>query len=613
MKFKKTIALLLCLASVAGMTACGKKDSGLNYPDRGYATADKDSWEQIEEGDGDVTVYWYVDSSSYSNPASLETKVGNYVYKKTGIKIEWMKPLDETGSMLSTMIAGNNLPDVISVGAGSEERFNLPLQGYVYPIDDLAEKYAPTLLNRIDKDIRSCFVQKDGKIYGLPNQFYTTDDMNAYKQQEGSTIISNGALVARKDWLEEYISYKKSQDSSWTDKQATTPEGFTEMCKWVKDEKGINNDAPTLLLSPFRGTASSTAMRWIMQYFCVPREDSNGNLVRENTDEKYQEALWFLNNLYREKIIYSGNFSVTSSATGGLISNGTPFAFLGSPQDYEAQFKSAATKGVEYVPIVLTNSDGDVPQFTSLAGKGGWRFSMITNNCKRPDRVIKLFDFLMSDEGQSLFFGIENEEYEYEVRPGEVKDGKTYKYGKIKWTEKTWKDIQNSQTASYGFFYFNPLVNPMYPRLAGPNGEILNTYSNYVLYNLKAALTDYVYVADAFAYVRDANDPDYQEMTDINSNISNVYAMQIPKIISAKTEQEAKNIYDAMIKQADNLGAKKLYEFDNATFKKFKESLGITWGFPPNDPNSCYKDLQVTSLFGNLAYNKTIPDDIVRK
>ena len=613
MKGKKTIAMLLCLASIMSVTACGGNGISLNYPDRGYATADKNSWEQIEEGDGDITVHWYVHSTSYTNPASLDTKVGNYVYQKTGVKIEWMKPQDDTGAMLSTMIAGNNLPDVISVGAGSEERFNLPLEGYVYPIDDLAEKYAPTLLNRIDKDIRACFVQGDGKIYGLPNQFYTTDDMNAYKQQEGSTIISNGALVARKDWLDEYIAYKKSEDPTWTDKEATTPDGFAEMCQWVKDEKGISNDTPTLLLSPFQGASLSTAMRWIMQYFCVPREDKDGNLVRENTNEKYQEALWFLNRLYREKIIYSGNFTVTSATTGGLIANGTPFAFLGSPQDYEAHFKSAATKGIEYVPIIITNKDGDAPQLTSLAGKGGWRFSMITNKCERPDRVIKLFDFLMSDEGQSLFFGLENEEYEYEVRPGEVKDGKTYKYGKIKWTEKTWKDIQNSQTQSYGFFYFNPLVNPMYPRLAGPNGEILNTYSNYVLYNLKASLNDYVYVADAFAYVRDANDPRYEEMVRNSSSITSVYTTQIPKILTSETDQKAKEIYYSMIEQIDNMGAKELHEFDNEMFKKFKTSLGITWGFPPNDPNSGYSKLKVDSLFGNSAYNKEIPDDIIRK
>ena len=77
MKGKKTIAMLLCLASIMSVTACGGNGISLNYPDRGYATADKNSWEQIEEGDGDITVHWYVHSTSYTNPASLETKVGN--------------------------------------------------------------------------------------------------------------------------------------------------------------------------------------------------------------------------------------------------------------------------------------------------------------------------------------------------------------------------------------------------------------------------------------------------------------------------------------------------------------------------------------------------------
>ena len=50
MKGKKTIAMLLCLASIMSVTACGGNGISLNYPDRGYATADKNSWEQIEEG-----------------------------------------------------------------------------------------------------------------------------------------------------------------------------------------------------------------------------------------------------------------------------------------------------------------------------------------------------------------------------------------------------------------------------------------------------------------------------------------------------------------------------------------------------------------------------------
>ena len=98
-----------------------------------------------------------------------------------------------------------------------------------------------------------------------------------------------------------------------------------------------------------------------------------------------------------------------------------------------------------------------------------------------------------------------------------------------------------------------------------------------------------------------------------SSSITSVYATQIPKILTAETEQKAKEIYSSMITQVNKMGAIELHEFDNEMFRKFKTSLGITWGFPPNDPNSGYSKLKVDSLFGNSAYNKEIPEDIIRK
>ena len=619
---KRLLAFMLCMSfCVSAFAACGGTEdkTELTYPDRGYANADSDSWLQIEEGDDmDLQIDWYVNLSYHSNPATLETKVGRRIYEKTGIKINWLTPVLDDGTQLSTMISGNKLPDVVTVGSTAEERWLLPMEGLIYPIDELSKRYAPTLMDRIDDEIETHYEGHDGHMYAVPNHFYTDADLQAFEEQEGSTILSNGAIVAREDWLNEYIAYKKSADKTWTDVQATTPDGFIEMCKWVKENKDIPNSQSTVLLSQFTSTGSN-AISWILQYFCTPREDKDGNLVNTYRQLEYEEALLFLNRLYREGLISGGNLSATQSSISSQIGNGTPFIVIASPQDFVGGFASAHRNlGVDYVPVLLTNSKGAAPQLASLAGKNGYLCHMITTNCERPDRVAKLFDYLLSEEGQSLYYGILNEDFTWEVEPGGTAEKTvngvtktvTYKYGKAKWADTTWENIVKGQTREYGFMYSNPLINPMYPRLTGPNGEVLNTLSDYITYNNKAALNDYVYTQSGFAYSRDITSPEYAEMMEINTNISLMMGMKYAQIVSAKTAAEAKAIIKAMIEEAVAMGADRLLAYDNVQFKKYKEKTGIAFAWPPNDPQSGYDQLRVTTIFGNRSNEKEIPAEL---
>lgn len=614
MRTKKTLALFLSmLTAILCVGGCKKNnESKLDYPDRGYATADKDSWLQIEDGDEQLTIKWYVNSSGFSNNLSLSTKVGKRIYDKTGIKIEFMMPVLDDGAQLSTMIQGNKLPDVVTVGTTAKERFQLANDGYVYSLDELAKRYAPTLSNRIDPEIRSYFEAEDKNVYALPNHFYTTSDMTAYEEQEAQNLLPNGAIVARKDYLDAYVAYKKSVDSSWSDVKATTPSGFVEMCEWVKSHFNLKANNPTVCLSPFTQTGSN-AMLWLEEYFCVPKENKDGNLTIDYESEEYAEILSFLNELFRKNLISSGNLSANATNVTSYIANAYPFVFIGSPQDYSAAFNTALKeKNVEYVPIVITNSAGDAPQLRSLAGRG-WLCSMITNGCKRPDRVIKLFDYLMSDEGQSLFFGIEGEDFTYDVPAGGTDGGKTYKYGRIKWSEKAWNDILNEETQGYGFMYSNMFVNPMYPRLASPNGEVLFSYENYVDYNMKAGLIDYTFNYKGFEFVRNPLDPEYNSMLSVSASITNLWANRFGSIIGAAKAETAEQIYEATLNEAYAMGAKKLLAYDNALFIKNKAASGMKFAWAPNDPLSGYSDLKVTSIYGTTKYNKEIPDELKKR
>ncbi|MBQ9482235.1 MAG: extracellular solute-binding protein [Clostridia bacterium] len=598
---KKLIATFLAAASVlliASLGSCGKR-AGLVYPDEGYADDKSDSWLQLDKNAEEYTIDWFVNFASYGNAAQKGTLVAERIYEKTKCRINFITPITDDGAQFSTMVAGNKLPDVVTVGASSEESLQLAMDGYTYPIQTLAEKYAPSLLARLDPDIKAAFKMSDGNIYGLPNHFYTESDMAAYREQEGKGLNSNGAMVVRRDYLDQYTRTFPTRD-------VTTASGFLEMCKWVKTRYKLTDSNPTFMLDTF-SSKGSNGITWLMEYFAVPSEDKNGNLLNAYEQENYRDGLMFLNTLYREKLISPANFTAQYGTLSAYLQQGMPFAFIGSPQLYTASFANAYKNGIEYVPVVITNDKKETPLLTDLSGNG-WQFSMITSNCKHPDRVIKLFDYLYSDEGQSLFFGVEGETFTYEIEPGATVNGKVYKYGKIRWSDEVDEDIISGSVAQYGFMYSNVFVNPMYPRLASPDGAVLNGFNDYIDWNIKAAISDYTYASKGFAYVSDVSDPDYKEMYNISTKIANEWGTYLPQIISATSGEEAMNMYESVVASCKRLGSDRLLAFNDKSFKEYKNKIGIKFAWPANDPESGYSSLKVTNIRGNTDYNLEIPE-----
>lgn len=249
---------------------------------------DVDSWLQIDPDDEDVEIRWWVDSTTWDF-----YQLSDLIYRRTGVRVKFEKALTGDGQELSTMIAGT-LPDVITITDYST-RVQLAEEGYVYSIDRLAESYAPSMLSRLPQELRTYYAGSDGHVYGVANNFYSDSDISEYEDAGGS-VLSNYAVVVRQDYLNDYLAYMREQDPGFdADSEVTTPEGFIDMCLWVKENKGLGNDNPTVCLSEFMTKASngsiSYALSALMQFFCVPREDADGNLVYEYATEEFQEVI----------------------------------------------------------------------------------------------------------------------------------------------------------------------------------------------------------------------------------------------------------------------------------------------------------------------------------
>lgn len=641
---KKLVCALLAAMLVSGVLyGCNFNLPGsknITYPDFPLASAESDSWTQIDRSDR-LEINWFVDIAGWnSNLLSGDSVVARKIREMTGITVNFIVPLTDDGSQLNTLIAANKLPDIVTLNQSSAEQRLLADEGYLYPIDGLAERWAPTLLPRIHPEIRDFFAMGDGMMYGIPHDFYTSDDLTLYAQQ-GGHINPNGAAVARKDWLEEYLAYAAGAGlynefmgqtvggvTLDTPRKAaeyavTRASNFANMCEWVKKTKNITNADQTLLLNPFNQRSQTytgnKGIKWLYEFFNVEKETSEGNLPNAFEDPRLKELMVWLNSCYRRNLIT--DLGLTATQVGQQISSGKAFVFIGSPQDFTRYFAdwNYHNPGKEYVPVIFTNDEGETPQLTNLCANG-FHISMITRNCARPDRVIKLFDFLSSEEGQRLvYFGVEGEgpndknaTFYYTVRPGETKDGIFYKYGQAKWTNEVQKTYDEAgSTSVYGMGSMYLLGNRMYAHMAHPEGEYLNGYYAYTNRNVKAALTPYSFNAMYLGYMPDVTHPQYTEMLRRESRINDTwymdYFIQIIKAGSAKT---ADNLFKEGVNFVYQYGYDELLAFQNASFLRRKEKAGITWAWPPNDPESGYNDLKVTSVFGVPGYEKEIPPSV---
>ncbi|MBQ9480727.1 MAG: extracellular solute-binding protein [Clostridia bacterium] len=579
------IVAVIVIAVLSSVRKIGEVDNNLpDFPETPSLGNSWDYWEDERYDDGDIVeLDWYVNASTFRWSGNGGTDVSNKILEKTGVKINFEIPVKDDGEKLTTMIAANKLPDLVTVTVNDLTRIKLAEEGYVYSITDMAKKWAPNFIGSYSEEIQKYFAATDGKLYGMPHLYYTQEDMEDYAKQ-GGYLLPNTVFCARKDILDWY-------ESNYPDADPTSPDGFFEMCRIVRNDCPLYTTASnfsTVQLASFSATEENESVTRLAQYFSYRKETADGNLKYMQADERYEEALLYLNRLYNAGLISSSDFTDTKAAVGQNISNGRPFATFVTPQNYQQYFYEWNRKNQdkEYVPIVFTNKDGDAPLLTDLAGTG-YLFSMVSTNCKRPDRVMKLLDYLSSYEGQMLMlYGIEGKTYKYSVRPGETVDGQTYKYGKVEWyDEDVASTVYKGRSVVTWGFDFEILTNRMLDHMVNPTGISLRNLSSFILYNQKAPLIPYTYNPMRSAFIRDTQDKNYRDIVNKDVACKNLWIERASTIISASSADKCKELYEKTLSLAETKGYKDVLAFDNRCFKEYKEKMGYAYTIPTLAPD----------------------------
>ena len=396
---KTSKAFLMAVLVVAGLSSCAKKDEFSTNSQPG--TADVPGWKVNK--DDPIKFDWYINFSWFSRHWG-DSKVSKYITEKTGVDLNFIVPAGNEAEKLNAMIAGDALPDILTLGWYEGQVSMLIDSGLVWALDELAEKYDPYFFKVSNPNKIGWYTRDDGHFYGYPNASYTPLDYEKYKGK----MTSNETFLVRKDLYEALGS-----------PDMTTPEGFL---KALRDAKAKFPQVGGQPLIPF-GTAEfsdvgCSQLQGALSHFLAISPEQDGKYVDSNLglteNPEYVRWLAALRQAHEEGMISTDIFVDKRSQIEEKVAQGRYFCMLYQNWDMQASQNALYARDPNMVYIAVPgpkNSHGDDPV---LAGGSiaGWTITMISKNCKDPARAMQLLTYFISEEGQmDTNFGIEGETY----------------------------------------------------------------------------------------------------------------------------------------------------------------------------------------------------------
>lgn len=555
---KKLTALVLALTMLVGcLVGCGGTTGSSSAP----ASSDSAGTPPAPGSDTiePFTIDWYVDLSfwNYNSEGWGLDLVSKEIQERTGATINFIVPASDGGEQLSTMIASNALPDIITMNSWWDNKsrmltHQLSQEGYLYAYNDLMAEHRPSMESVIRDDLFSWFAEKDGKTYLLPNFGYSTDDL-----KPGEQLVPNGCITVRKDLLEQIGN-----------PDISTADGLFAACEKIVQEVKTYDGQNIIPIQMYEGVGNS--ILWLSQYFATPFEDENGNLLGDIMQPNYKEALKFLNMAYQKGYISDANFSDTRDMVNEKVASGRVFIMLTAPQDFIIPLQTLYDKdpNAVYVPFELRNAKGEEPVLQDIRGTG-WLVTCVSKNTKNPAGVARLIEYLLSDEGQILtFYGKEGETFDYDAN------------GKIVLNDTYLAALNSGDTKKYGINSMNLLQNYAFARQfesAPTDAKVLAT--NDVV--IKTPMTKYSYDFTAAGLLMDPTDPRKEEMQQIGVKIDEYRKVAIAEMVTAKDDAAFEARYSKMVADLEAMGYNDLMAYRNDGFQNAKKALGQERAWPP--------------------------------
>ncbi|NOU74574.1 extracellular solute-binding protein [Paenibacillus sp. LMG 31458] len=419
-KLKKTVTLGLVSVMMLSTVACSV---GGNTGKEGTKTGES------SKPAAPATVRILIDKTT-NFPE--DNAVVQEIRKKTGVNVQFLTvDSADLETKLNTMIASSDMPDAF-LNPNKAKIKDLVRNQAIIPMDDLLKSNGKNILDNKGAILKGA-TQVDGKVYAIPRGWGF-----------------GSALAIRKDWLDKLkLPVPKTID-----------EYYAVLKAFANQDPDGNGQKDTLGVGAYFGGGSGyqTFIHFFAAYG-VPigrGKMVDGKVLPWVLQPGFMDAIKFLNKLNKEGLMDPEFATISNLKEFEKLWNGKMGAFdftpNGTTQNWLTRYVENPKPEFEYTVIKGPNNQGGTLNLY-LEDSGPWMH--ISKSSKHPVEVMKVLDFLISDEGDKLTWaGIEGKHYNMEN-------------GKFSWI-KPYDDATSLRNE--GGFAYNGVMN----RINGFSVQLLN-------------------------------------------------------------------------------------------------------------------------------------------
>jgi putative aldouronate transport system substrate-binding protein len=387
---KRLMLVALCLAMTVSLFAGGNSAKGSTESTGTASTARIGAKGSLPISDGKTTLSVFASGignfvTSYNYEDNLFTK---RVVDETGIKLAFTAVNGaDRNAKLNVLLNSGSYPDLILGGMGLNDMNFYATQGIIIPLDSYDPLSYPNIATAfkeypaLDQVVRGA----DGKMYGLPSV--------------------NDCLHCRLSWGRAWYYMPFIRDNNL--KAPENLDQFRDYLRYVRDNdvnrNGDKNDEIPLAFSAneLKNVIALFAKAYMPfvytgSYFGLALNGKN--VVEQYRDNKFREALRYINGLYKEGLIAEDSFSMTVDQLKALSENpGTPIVATASAIWQSGVAVRPSERWIEFF---------HVPE---LAGPTGERYGPnqdpwsimgsgmhVTDKCKDPELAVALYNYFLN-------------------------------------------------------------------------------------------------------------------------------------------------------------------------------------------------------------------------
>lgn len=508
--------------------------------EHGQLSESKETWKKYK--DIPVTLEWYINYSWYTTPWG-QNVVSKAITAETGVTIKFVTPKGNEMQKLKSMIASDTLPDLITLGWWEKDIQTMITEGMVYPLNQLADQYDTYFYNVANGEVIRWYTEEDGNLYCYPNSASTYLDF-----VNGRSIGSNQNFLVRKDIYEAIGS-----------PDMTTPEGFLEAIVKAVELYPTVEGYPLIPIGSdaFNATGCNSFDKYLFSFLAIPYE-KDGKYNDRYLDEEYIRWLKAFREMNELGYLSNEIFIDTRAQLEEKMAEGRYFCLLYQGSDIQTPQKILYDKNPDSIYIAVDgpkNSKGGDPVLPNI-GINGWTVTLVSKNCKEPERAIAFLSYLLSDEGQKMtYLGVEGSMYE-EVNGSYIRNPEVEEL-----LEKNRTEYDKIYGADNAYWMLQDNVRQ----------EKWFVDTDDIMASLKEWTIPYTEYTCQYDILLQQDTP----LANLKNKIDEEWGKTLPLLLLADSEEEFDRELEAYRKKKYDLGFDRLLEEYTKRMEESKKKLGI--------------------------------------